>query len=90
MTIKENTTLAAPPESLAAALASAGLEVQLAVNRKDGAPLTDNDLAAVRALVACNELETGREVSDDDAAAVAAKVTAPAARPLAATGTGGE
>jgi hypothetical protein len=76
MTPKNNTTLAPAPESLAAALASAGLDVQLAVSRKDGAPLSDNDLAAVRAMVACADIEAGREVSDDEAAHVATIATA--------------
>lgn len=61
-------TMAPAPASLAAALASAGLDVELAVTRQDGSPLTDDDRAAVEALVACHDLEVGRAVDDDEAA----------------------
>lgn len=65
-------TMAPAPASLAAALASAGLDVELSVTRTDGSPLTDDDRAAVEALVACHDLEAGRAVDDDTATSAAA------------------
>jgi hypothetical protein len=61
------------PSSLAAALAELGITVQLSVQRADGQPLTDNDLAAVEAHAVCADLEAGREVSDDEAAGAAVR-----------------
>ena len=70
-----STTLPAP-STLTTALAELGLDVQLVVTRKDGQPLTPNDVAAVEAHTACADLEAGREVSDDQAAEAAARALA--------------
>lgn len=64
--MKENTKFTPAPESLVVALAAAGLDVELAVCRKDGAPLDGNDLAALRCLVGFHDLEVGRTISEDD------------------------
>ena len=62
------------------------------MERQDGQPLTANDQQALAALLAGYEIEHGREVSDQEAASIAALAPAGprAAAPLAATGTGGE
>jgi hypothetical protein len=62
------------PEALEVALAEVGLSARLLVERSDGQPLSDNDLAALRAIVACHDLEHGRYVSDDEAAYIASLV----------------
>jgi hypothetical protein len=76
------------PDTLETALAAAGLTARLLVERKDGQPLSANDLDALDAIVQGHDLEHGRPVSDDEAAHIAS--LAPHAPPLPATGTGGE
>ena len=66
--------LAAAPNALAEALDELGLSVQLVVERKDGTPLSADDRAAVRAIVACHDAEHRHEVSDDEAMAAVAAV----------------
>lgn len=86
------TTTLAAPSTLAAQLAKVGLSAQLVIQRADGQPLSANDLAAASAIVTCHDLESGRTVSDDEAAAAAARVLGleTSGAPLAPTGTGGE
>lgn len=76
------------PATLEAALATAGLTARLLVERKDGQPLSANDLDALEAIVQGHDFEHGRPVSDDEAAHIAS--LAPRAPQLPATGTGGE
>jgi hypothetical protein len=76
------------PETLESALGDAGLTARLLVERRDGRPLDANDLAALRVIVQCHDLEHGRTVSDEEAARIASHAFG--ATPLSATGTGGE
>jgi hypothetical protein len=62
------------PEALAEALDEVGLSARLVIERKDGQPLSPNDQAAVRAIVACHHAEHRREVSDDEVMAAVAAV----------------
>jgi len=76
------------PETLESALGDVGLTARLLVERRDGQPLDANDLAALRVVVQCHDLEHGRPVSDDEAARIASHAFGAATLP--ATGTGGE
>lgn len=76
------------PDTLETALDAAGLTSRLLVERKDGQPLSANDLDALDAIVQGHDLEHGGPVSDDEAAHIAS--LAPRAPRLPATGTGGE
>jgi hypothetical protein len=62
------------PEALAEAFDEVGLSARLVVERKDGKPLSSNERAAVRAIVACHDVEHLREVSDDEVMAAVAVV----------------